>query len=52
MDVYVSNATRLSHVLGVTQTVFMLCFFATGTYMQSVADTENLCKNTVCATLN
>lgn len=44
-----SNATKPSHAPTVAQTVYVaLCFVATGTYMHSYGDAENLSKNTVC----
>ena len=43
----VRNATRRSCALTVGQTVCVaLRFFATGTYLHSVGDAENLSKNT------
>ncbi len=52
VDVYVTNATRWSCALTVTQTVCIVpCSFATGTYMHSVGDAENLSKSTVCHAL-
>ena len=49
LEPYVSNSTKRSHALTVAQAVCIsLRFFATGTYMHSVGDAENLSKNTVC----
>ena len=47
-----SNSTKRSCALTVAQTVCIsLRFFATGTYMHSVGDAENLSKNTVCCAI-
>ncbi len=52
VDAYVTNATRWSRALTVTQTVCItLRSFATGTYMHSVFDAENLSKNAACCAI-
>ena len=49
LEPYVTNATHRSRALTVPQTVCIaLHYFATGTFMYSVGDAENLSKNTVC----
>uniref|UniRef100_A0A667XP17 Putative nuclease HARBI1 n=1 Tax=Myripristis murdjan TaxID=586833 RepID=A0A667XP17_9TELE len=49
----VRNATDRSCALTVGQTVCVaLRFFATGTYMHSVGDAENVSKNTVCCAIH
>ena len=46
---YVGNATQRSRALTVSQCVCVsLRFFATGTYLHTVGDAENISKNTVC----
>ncbi|KAK0139982.1 hypothetical protein N1851_023089 [Merluccius polli] len=46
---YVGNATKRSCALTVAQCVCVsLRFFATGTYLHTVGDAENISKNTVC----
>ncbi|XP_046907604.1 putative nuclease HARBI1 [Hypomesus transpacificus] len=49
LEPYVANATHRSRALTVPQTVCVaLRYFATGTFMYSVGDAENISKNTVC----
>ena len=49
LEPYVANATRRSHALTVPQTVCIaLRFFASGSFLYSVGDAENLTKSTVC----
>ncbi|XP_046905855.1 putative nuclease HARBI1 [Hypomesus transpacificus] len=52
LEPYVANATHRSRALTVPQTVCVaLRYFATGTFMYSVGDAENISKNTVCRTI-
>ena len=53
LEPYIGSATKRSRALTVAQTVCVsLRFFATGTYMHSVGDAENLSKNTVCRVIH
>ncbi|XP_029908331.1 putative nuclease HARBI1 [Myripristis murdjan] len=53
LEPYISNVTHRNHALTVPQTVCIaLRFFATGTFMYSVGDAENLGKNTVCRAIH
>uniref|UniRef100_A0A3B3SEJ8 Putative nuclease HARBI1 n=1 Tax=Paramormyrops kingsleyae TaxID=1676925 RepID=A0A3B3SEJ8_9TELE len=46
---YIISQTRRSHALSTTQTVCIaLRFFASGTFLYTVGDAENLSKSTVC----
>ena len=52
LELYVENATKQSHAFTDPQTVcLVLHYFATGTYMYSEGDVENLSKDTVCRTI-
>ncbi|XP_067090351.1 putative nuclease HARBI1 [Osmerus mordax] len=52
LEPYVANATHHSSALTVPQTVCVaLRYFATGTFMYSMGDAENLSKNTVCCAI-
>ncbi|XP_070820669.1 putative nuclease HARBI1 [Chaetodon trifascialis] len=53
LEPYISNVMHRNHALTVPQTVCIaLRFFATGTFMYSVGDAENLGKNIVCRAIH
>ena len=49
LEPYIANSTRRSRALTVSQTLCIaLRFFATGTFLYSVGDAENIGKTAVC----
>ncbi|XP_033971453.1 putative nuclease HARBI1 [Trematomus bernacchii] len=53
LEPHIANATHQSCALTVPQTVCIaLRFFATGSFLYSVGDAENLSKNTVCSAIH